>query len=219
MRGLHLTAVMYCRTAASAGEVFGRRFLLFADDALPAARAVGHVRVVRVLARTEDVAGRFRRRLALEALDEHGRQLLARDVVGTVVVRRRQVVVAVGPGPVHERRADKDDGAAVEAIRIRCGCRRDGYRPREARRGVAARTPGAHGRAAEAGAGPRAASGASAATAGARGPALVGPDERSRRSERDSDPPCFHLSFDRPTSHQDPNIRPPPPQNPKIPPP
>src|SRR6185369_12328675 len=106
--------------------VFGR-FVLLLDDPLPAAGTVLHVRVVGVRARTEDVARRPGRRLAVEPFDVNRRQLLARDVIGTVVVRRRQVVVTVGPRPVDERGADEDDAAAVEVIRIGRGYRGHRY--------------------------------------------------------------------------------------------
>src|SRR5690349_12558118 len=118
---------MYCPAAASAGDVFGPHFVLLAHDALPAARAVLDLRVVGVFPRAENVARRLGRWLAVEALHVHRRHFLACDEVGTVVVGRRHVVVAVGPRPIDERRADEDDAAPVEAIGIRRGYRGDGY--------------------------------------------------------------------------------------------
>src|SRR4029077_3681931 len=91
--------------------------LQLAENALPAGRTLRHIGIERATARAVDLAGRLRRRRAVELLDVHRRQYLGRDIVRTVVVRRRRVVVAVGPRPVDEGRADEDHRGAMVMVR------------------------------------------------------------------------------------------------------
>src|SRR5207245_10306382 len=99
-------------------RVGGRLGALLSDHALPPARTVLDVRVIRRGARAVDVARRFGRRCAVEFLDVDVRQIFMRPrVVGAVVVRRRQIGVAVWPRPEEERRADEDHRAAAVTAR------------------------------------------------------------------------------------------------------
>src|SRR5258708_18382672 len=94
-RGLRAVSASLLRNPGATSARLSRRFRVrFADHALPPARTVLHVRVVRRAARAIDLARRVGGQCPLEFLAVAVRQNLMRQTVRALVIRPREIDVS-----------------------------------------------------------------------------------------------------------------------------